>query len=270
MIMPKLEIINSAPTRRAYLAILEWISRPIVEAAPHWPQSYSDVLFIPERNFEQRRRSRRFLKWIISLGVNANKWLDHLENNEQTPIEPPQTISGGVGRAYIIGDKVVKLTTDNKEALRASAFTGLDIPNLTKFDGVVAIDNVLGNRPLYAIVMNRVPNRIPGRYRVAANAVYNYLDAYDRPIVDIDQAAREIVSSTKFLPIKYRNDANVRSGIIKILSAIDTIYRRTGIMLQDPHGSNVLMRGNDIEFFDVGRSSDYGNAISGSQISHIT
>ncbi len=272
----KLVSITSArisPSNKSYLNILEWylkthsfelLSNNLLfeDTQPPWPQEWSDQLFVPARNFEQRKRSRRFLNWLINSGVDASKWLNQLESgtSDSVSIAPPRAMGGGVGRAYAIDNKIVKFTTDNKEANRASGFIGVNVPNLTKFHAVAEIgESETVKKRLFVIVMDRVPNRIPGKYRIAANAVYNYLDAYDRPIVDIDMAVSEILSNDRFLASKYRNDNDVRAGIIKILRATDAIYKRTGVMLQDPHGGNVLMRGKDVEFFDVGRSSDYNN-----------
>jgi hypothetical protein len=116
----------------------------------------------------------------------------------------------------------------------------------------------------YAIISDRVPQKIPGKYRIAANAVYNYLDDNPGPIVDVQDALIKILNDEELLAPKYRQDVNVRSGIIKILKATDSIYKATGVLLQDPHGGNVLMRNGDVQFFDVGRST----AVTGDQPLH--
>ena len=232
-----------------------------------WPQEWTDQLFSPPRDFDKRRRARRFLKWAINAGVTVDTWLDKLESGQD--IEAPPAIGGGVGRAYMLDDKVIKFTTDTTEAKIANALVGKDVPNLTKFHSVAHIEG-LGNRKIYAIISDRVPNRIPKKYRIAANAVYNYLDAYNRPIINVKVALQEIMANQRFLPTKYRSDKDIELGIYKILDATDAVFRATGILLQDPHGGNVLMKGRDIHFFDVGRSSDLRDKQDESPITNIT
>lgn len=246
----------------------------ISEAKRWWPQEWSDRLFCPEREFKQRSTARIFLGFLISNGVNAQAYLDQI-NSGSYPLEhdPPTAKGGGVGIAYIIGDKVVKITPDRKEAIIANALVGKTVPNLTKIHAVGELSSV-GSRPstgeavsLYVIINDLVPDRIPGKYRIAANAVYNYLDRHNKPIENIEQAADEILSTATMLPSKYRTDPDIRQGIIKVLEATDAVYKATGILLQDPHGGNVMMRGRSIEFFDLGRSM---GTPSNSQIARIT
>jgi hypothetical protein len=108
-----------------------------------WPDDWSNALFVPPRTFEARQKARRFLKWLAGRGVDVGPWLDHLDDRTGSMSSPPPPYHGGyVGRAYLIGDKVVKFTTDKNEAGLAAAIEGQDSPHLATVYGVATVGEV--------------------------------------------------------------------------------------------------------------------------------
>lgn len=218
-----------------------------------WPASWSDDLFIPPRNFEARKRSRRFLKWLISKGVNAEPWLEQLEEHGTT--SAPKPWEGAVGRAYPIGDKVIKFTTDRNEAGLAAAIAGVDSPHLAMVYGVIRVADK--PKDLYAIVQQKLNTGVSKIFRMAGSAVYDFLDRFNAPIEDPWRITRLIVQD--FLK---SNDRRVASAIYQIISAVKDVYDRLGVMYLDPHGANLAFKGRNIAFFDLGRSTGRHGSIN--------
>lgn len=241
----------SGPTARRLL--LDDILPPSLlfeGAQPRWPIEWSDRLFVPRRDFTERRTARKFLRWLKEHGVPVDDWIEQIEEQGEMTLPPPKSAAGGVGRAYFLGDYVVKITSDEKEADLASHVAGKSIPFLTRIISVITLDAYEYN--IYAILQDRVPYSPSGQIRTAATAVYDYLDQRGpRPLGDVEQAAADVVA---LLPPKHANKTAVRMYVYKILAAIDSVYRQTGVLLLDPHGGNVGLSGKELSFFDLGRS----------------
>jgi hypothetical protein len=241
--------------------VLEYVVN-LVEG-PFWSQELSDRLFVPPRQFEARRMSRKFLNWLLSNGVPVDKWIDQLESPKETPEKhaAPSSWAGGVGRAYPVGDGfVVKITTDNKEARFAASMIGKEQPFVAKIYDVRKIGDFQHSAEktisLYAIVQEKVNTGIPRKYRIAGTAVYTYLDRFYRPVGDLDKVISYINSHSDILPTKYRQDPVVQQGIRSILSSVKDFYDTEKIHYADTIGPNLGFKGNKprIAFFDLGRS----------------
>jgi len=182
-----------------------------------------------------------------------NSWLHSLGINE--PLRDPK--AGGVGRAYFAGDHVVKFTTDKKEADAAAVVKGYDSPNLSKVIDVkmvsVNLDQYGRNRPLYAIVQQKVSTDVTKRHRVAGQAIYDYLDRNPGLLRSNASSLLPLVAS--FLPKKYKDDEPTINLVQKLLEKIKKIQDDTGFLTQDTHGANIGMKGREPAFFDLGRST---------------
>ncbi len=227
----------------------------ITEGEPAWAANLSDELFVPPKQFDKRRRSRRFLNHLKSLGVPVDKWLANLDD-----IIPgtssPESVAGGVGRAYFIGDLVVKITPDIKEAKIATLLVGKNIPFLSKFYDAWEIAGAgTSDRKLYALVQEKLSTGVSGKYRAAGGAVYSFLDHFNRPIEDPVRATK--ITVKKFLDRRLRPDKAIAQAILKLFTALKAIFEATGILLQDTHGANIAFKGREVGFFDLGRSSTY-------------
>jgi hypothetical protein len=255
----KLSLIRQYGRVNRQQQILEWLlPLPfILREDIAWHADQSDRLFQPPRNFDDRKRARRFLSWLTNTGVPVTQWLDRLGE-----MPPPQHSAGGVGRAYYVGQFVVKITPDRKEAEHAAAMTKIDMPQLAPIHDVAEVGEISTKsgaiRPVYAIVQDRVHTGVSKKYRVAGDAVYNYLDDNDKPIDDHERVAQEIVAN--YLRPIYRNDQAVVNAVGQLVKATKDIYDRTGILLQDPHGGNLAIRDRQLSFFDVGRSQRTGGS----------
>lgn len=166
---------------------------------------------------------------------------------------------GGVGRAYPIGDNhMLKLTTDRKEADAAAVLKGHDSPNAADVYDVKRLASFEDPRDprrkvdLYGIVVQKLNTDVGKKMRIAANAVYDYLD-YNNKFIEEPMSAVEGVL-TKHLDPKYRSDRDIVKAVEKVIFALYDVQERTGVLSQDPHGGNVAFKGRNPAFFDFGRS----------------
>jgi len=228
-----------------------------------WPADWAMALFQPPRNFEARKQARRFLNWLVKLGVPAQPWLDYLEEPQgHEAVPPPRPWEGYVGRAYPIGDYVVKFTTDKNEAGLAAAIQGQDSPHLATVYGVTRAgggQTLSGaSKELYAIVQQRLNTGVGRLFRQAGSAVYNYLDRFNVPIKDAEQTA-DVISRDYAKGGRGGGrgggDARLHWAIRAVVRAVKDIYDRFHLMYLDPHGANLAFKGRELAFFDLGRST---------------
>jgi len=205
---------------------------PIMEAS--WPEEWADSIL----------DDPRFQSWINSLGIDG---------------KIGSSMAGGAGRAYPVGDRyILKFTTDRKEASAAAVMKGHDSPNAASIYDVKLVKSFpnplmkSGKSELYVIAMERLSTGVGKRYRVAANAVYDYLDHNPGLIQDPDQIISIVTS--KHLPKTYQGDESTQKAVYSIVQGLYDIQQRTGVLSQDPHGGNVAFKGKSPGFFDFGRS----------------
>jgi hypothetical protein len=216
-------------------------------------------MFVPPRKFDERKRARKFLKWLSGLGVDVKKYIDHIE--EGSPVEIPIPFSGGaVGAAFPMDRYIVKITTDATEAKYASRLIGHSDPGVAKIYDVVAIPGDVelnkAKRKLYAIVQEKLSVNAPKKLRVAGDVVYTYLDKFAQPLEDVDAAYNYIVNN--ILPEKgkkWASDPDVLRLVRQLLRQVKDLQDKYNFTYRDIHGGNLLMKGRKPAFFDLGRST---------------
>ncbi len=241
--------------------ILELFAPILNEFNTAWPTSWTANLFAPPRQFDERRRARKFLTWLQKHGVPVDNYLAQMDNPQQEPIAPPTPFAGGtVGQSFPIGNFVVKLTTDKKEAGYANKMKGMDLPYAAKIYDVTEIPGTWGAGPadqnMYAIIMDRLNTGVGKRYRIAGDAVHTYLDENPNPLNDINKATNFTVAN--YLKPGYRKDQATINIIRQLFSSVRDMYTKTGIHYRDTQGSNLALKGRQPAFFDLGTSTTHG------------
>jgi hypothetical protein len=66
-----------------------------------FPDEWTNDLFKPPKNFDARKKARRFLKWLNGLGVDVNKYTDAIEGGK--PVEVPLPFGGGCSQLRVGG-----------------------------------------------------------------------------------------------------------------------------------------------------------------------
>lgn len=223
------EVLNTS-----YLKSIINISYNLIESAPHWPEAWgADIIQDP-----------RVKEWLKGHGVSGIIG---------------QPMSGAVGRAYPIGDDfILKLTPHKQEATAAAILVGhtlesavkiLDVKKVKEFekpDGSIVT--------IFGIIQERAKIDATKKHRIAANAVYNYLDYNPDFIGDPNKVTDEVKAN--YLQPKYRADKDIVNIVKKIVYSLYELQEETGILSQDTHGGNIKLnqRGEPV-FFDFGRSS---------------
>lgn len=234
----------------------EWLK--LREAADN-VTAVAQKFFTPDRQFDQRKRARKFLKWLTGLGIDVNNYIDGVEDGK--PVEVPVPFSGGqVGAAFPVGEYVVKFTTDEREAKYASRLVGKEDEIVAKIHDVVMIPGdffplVSVKKKLFAIVQEKLTTGAPKRTRVAADVTYEYLDKFAQPLDDIEAAYNYILKNLLPQKKKWANDPGVHSQIRALLQRVKEMQDKYGFTYRDVHGGNVLMRKGKPTFFDLGRST---------------
>ena len=202
-----------------------------------WPQDWSDRLI----------HDPKVINWLNSVGVSGDVG---------SPME------GGVGGAYPVGENfIVKFTTDDGEASAAAIIQGHDSPNAATIYGVKRVKSYVDpvwkkQKSLYIIAMEKLNRGVGKRYRIAANAAYEYLDKNPGFINDVDQVVNDVINNN--LNDKQRKDESIRKAVYKVIHGLYDIQKRTGVLSQDPHGGNIAFKDREPGFFDFGRSEiDY-------------
>ncbi len=222
--------------RRTQNPILEFIlSSTILNEktnGPWWPVEWAENAF----------ENPKFRQWMDKLGITGI---------------PGSPMFGNVGRAYKIGENfIIKFTTDKKEASAAAVLKGHDSEHVAQVYDVIRVMTVshpkLPNErvSLYAIAMEKLNTGIGKKMRLAANAVYSYLDDHSGFIEDPDASIKVVVG--KYLK---SSDVDVVRSVSQIVDALYDVQNRTGVLLQDPHGGNVALKKRKPAFFDFGRSN---------------
>lgn len=227
-----------SPMLESIFRLYNLISEDVAE--PYWPRTWSDQIL----------SNPKFQEFLETLGVSG---------------EIGRPMSGAVGRAYPVGEYIVKFTTDAKEAGAAATIQGHDSDHAADIYAVRRVGSFEHPRDkrnpkvnMYAIVMQRLNTGAGWQFRMAGNAVYKYLDNYSGFIED-PQAVIDTVMA-KYIDKKYANDPNVRFTVEQVTMAIYDLQEKTGVLTQDPHGGNVAFKGRKPAFYDFGRSStNYDN-----------
>jgi hypothetical protein len=213
-----------------------------------WPKEWSDEII----------NKSSFISWLNSLGIK-----------DLPSLQPKK---GGVGRAYFAGNYVIKFTTDGKEAQAAAVIKNYESPNISKVIDVKLVsinkNNIGENKPLYAIVQEKVNTNVSKRHRKAGQAIYDYQDKKPQFLNKTKKILPEIFKTLKG---KYKKDKATKNIIKKMLSHMKKIQDDTGFLTQDTHGANLGFKDRNIAFFDLGRSSiDFDNpATTGAKITKL-
>jgi hypothetical protein len=221
-----------------------------------WEVSYttrtvlSKVFSIQEddRNRESKQDTERFWRgddsfyqWLQKNGVNFNAG------------QVPSFAEGGVGRAYFVGDKVIKFTKNRVEANVAKAAMGQqDSPT-----AIIDVWRAPGGAPLWAILQKYVNVDVEKELKTAADiatAVMDELRAKNPNFTNFPTDQRQLKKLATDAAREYKQPAAVIPYIISAMNAINQLYFKTGFTHDDAGPTNIgrdMTTGN-IVFHDLG------------------
>jgi hypothetical protein len=161
----------------------------------------------------------------------------------------PPFAQGGAGRAYFLGDKVVKMSANRVEANVASMVAGrTDVPT-----PVIAVTYLGPN--LYAILQHFVDTNVPDQIKKAADYLTATID--DHPEMQgfpMDKADQEWICKDTLL--RHKADMKLLPYMIMMMGVLATLYGATGFKHDDAGPTNVAMHQGKVVIPDLGPNED--------------
>jgi hypothetical protein len=201
-----------------------------------------------DRNQESQKDTERF--W---LATENNPFYDWLEKNSVNfkPGNLPGFADGGIGRAYFLGDKVVKFTKNRVEANVAKAAIGQNTPT-----AIIDVWRAPG-LPLWAILQKYVNVNIEKELKIAADiatAIMDDLKEENPNFTSFPINPQEQEKLAAEAVRKYNQPTNLIPYIISAMNAINQLYFKTGFTHDDAGPTNI---GRDFQtgkivFHDLG------------------
>ena len=167
--------------------------------------------------------------WLKSHGI---EWSNEL----------PSYKDGGAGRAYMLGNHVVKFTANKVEANVAAMTIEKSIPPIID---VLPIDG------MYAILQNFVDMNSVQNIKDAADYVTAIVDDY--PNIEgfpVDKESQKKLSLEVLS--KYGGSPNLVPYMMSVMTALATLYGSTGFKHDDAGPTNIGMYKDKIVFPDLG------------------
>jgi hypothetical protein len=161
-----------------------------------------------------------FIRWLASKGV---QW---------KLSKVPQFKDGGVGRAYFLGDKVVKFTDNPVEANVANMVAGRRDTS-TRIHAVQKISNV------YAILQDMVNINFPKTFGKAADILMAYVD--EKEIDEFPQDPSERQKMAEEAVQMFEQKSYLVKYILEMMDVLDKLYRSTGFFHNDAMPQNLGM-----------------------------
>lgn len=162
---------------------------------------------------------------------------------------PPFT-DGGSGRAYFLGDKVVKFTRNHVEANVAKAAIGQDAPT-----AVISVWRTPGGEPLWAILQKYVNINVEKELKDAADIASALMDDLKKKNPNFTHFNNKQKQSLAMQALqKYGKPMSLLPYVVSAMDAINQLYFRTGFTHDDVAPSNIARdydTGN-IVFHDLG------------------
>lgn len=190
-----------------------------------------------------------FLNWLGSNGVEVSSG------------KVPPYAEGGVGRAYFLGDKVVKFTDNRVEANVANIVSGRrDLP--TRVDSVYKVPGA----PIYAILGDKLNMNFPKTMGHAADVFMAYTD--ETGIESVPDSEEERQRMASMVASSFGEPKHMIPYFRAIIDMHHAMYKGTGYFHTDamPQNLGLDAEGNPV-MVDLGPHKHTGQ---GERLSDIT
>lgn len=182
----------------------------------------------------QHQSSQAFRAWLASFKVEA-------------PFQVPPFAEGGDGRAYFVGQYVVKFTRDRAGANIANMCIG--VPGAPA--PVIAVWRVPA-LPLWAILQWRVhPEKVHKDIKMAADYLTAWLDMNPELEAFPDDQKEQELEARKLLKA-LRGPANLVSSAMLVMQVHNKLYYSTGFVHTDGGPTNISMKDDEVVYHDLG------------------
>jgi len=219
----------------------------------YWETSYSANrvlrnVYLFEASGAAQSDTKRF--W---LSPNPSEPFYSWLQQNQVDFQPgilPRFVDGGSGRAYFVGDKVVKFTRNRVEANVAKAAIGQDAPA-----AVINVWRIPGGEPLWAILQKYVNVNVEQELKDAADiatALMDDLREKNPNFTHFNNKQKQFLAKQALQ--RYGKPMTLLPYVVSAMDAINQLYFRTGFTHDDAGPTNIgrdMSTGN-IVFHDLG------------------
>ncbi len=211
---------------------------PYIISEASWPSTISDRIIDNDE----------FIKWLYDNGISSDDIISLKRNKNMK--------EGGVGRAFVLTNHVVKLTISRDEAIAAQHLINQEHPNLAKVIDVRKVHSYVDSfnkiNTIYAILQEKLETGVSKEHRIAGGAIYSYLD--NNPGFIDDDQDKILQRVIEYLPKKHQSNNRIIMVLKNLLNSIIRLQNDTGFLTQDSHGANLAFKNKEPAFFDLGRS----------------
>lgn len=175
-----------------------------------------------------------FIAWLQQHGVGV-----HLG------VAPTKYADGGVGRAYFIGDKVVKFTDNRVEGNVANMVAG-NPKTPTRIIGVYRFKP----KALWAILQKKLNMDVPKMVKKASDLLMAYVD--ETGIEEFPQDNKSRIEMAQHCITMFEESQELVPFILEVIETLDALYRNTGFFHDDAGPTNIGMDADKIALPDLG------------------
>lgn len=193
-----------------------------IQTAANALQSITEAVQPAQAQSTEAWSDQNFIKWLK--GNGAQVVLGQM----------PTYKDGGAGRAYFLGDKVVKFTDNRVEANVANMVA--NNPNTpTRIFGVYRFKP----RLLWAILQKKVNMDLPQMISRASETLMNYVD--ETSVSEFPTVPNQRMKVAKKAITMAEESPDLLPFVLEIMDALDKLYRNTGFFHDDAVPANIGM-----------------------------
>lgn len=181
--------------------------------------------------------------WLDSRSP-LHAWLDS-NGVQYSKNKVPSFAEGGVGRAYMLGDFVVKMTSNRVEA---------NVANMVKSNREIptpVIDVLHLGRGIYGILQNYVETDLPEEIKTAADYLTMIIDDYPE-MEGFPASPQEQKRICIEIIHRYDQDLSLLNPMLLILDVLIKLYKATGFKHDDAGPTNIAMYKDKVVIPDLG------------------
>lgn len=177
--------------------------------------------------------------------INFIHWLKQHGVETQVGQVPKKFSDGGVGRAYFVGNKVVKFTNNRVEGNVANMVAGNN-NTPTRIIGVYRFKP----KPLWAILQKKIKMNLPKMIAKASDVLMAYVD--ESGISEFPKDAKSRMEIAKNAVEIFEESDELIPFILEIIETLDNLYRNTGFFHDDAVPQNLGMDDDKVVIPDLG------------------
>lgn len=223
-----------------------------IQAATHVLQQLSEAFIEKPPIVNQLKPAQAYSASAWS-DQNFIKWLKDRQVNVTLGETPKKYSDGGIGRAYFLGDKVIKFT-DNRVEANVANMVANNPKTPTRIYGVYKFKP----HPVWAILQKKVNmNDLPKMIAKASDILMSYVD--ETGISEFPEKEEEKAKMAQDAATMFEEPLEIVPFIVEIMDVLQNLYKNTGFFHDDAMPQNIGVDDGNIVIPDLGpnKTKDY-------------